>query len=362
MKRGYLLKMLDLLTGAYNRSDIQNVQHGRNLETNIGRLFSLLAWGFEIIHENADMVRSWDDLENAEGAVLDRYGANFGVARGAASDALYRILIRVKMIALLSGGDSDTVIKAAGELLGVEFSDIVLEDVYPAKIALYVDQSLLSQERIDLIEQIAHAIKRILAAGVGLRLYLRTYRTYRAELNVCYGAAVGASYILLPVGQDRVIESELPISHGAFSTRAFMYEPIGQDRRSEGDIAISRGGFSSRTLSHNPVGQDRRIEEGITISRGGFASRTISHDPVSLDRWSAMGLEINRGGFVGSEFSPDLIGEDRMARDTLSVAHGAVLSPPLYGEPLPPQKSYTSKQSGAGGAFYHSHIKSKRID
>ena len=37
------------------------------------------------------------------------------------------------------------------------------EDIYPAKIALYVDQTLLSEERLELIEQIAHAIKAALS-------------------------------------------------------------------------------------------------------------------------------------------------------------------------------------------------------
>lgn len=134
---GYLEKMLDMLTDPYTHR-ICRMSENRKLETNIGKLFSLLADGFEVIHKNAELVRLWDDLENAEGAVLDRYGANFGVQRGAASDALYRILIRVKMLAQLSGGDGDTVIRAAGELLGVQFSDIELQDVYPAKVALYV--------------------------------------------------------------------------------------------------------------------------------------------------------------------------------------------------------------------------------
>ena len=84
---GYLEKMLDMLTDPYTHRDLQNVRKNRKLETNIGKLFSLLADGFEVIHKNAELVRLWDDLENAEGAVLDRYGANFGVQRGAASDS-----------------------------------------------------------------------------------------------------------------------------------------------------------------------------------------------------------------------------------------------------------------------------------
>lgn len=281
MKHGYLFKMLDLLTGAYNRRDLQNVQKGRDLETNIGRLFSLIAERYEAIHENAELVRLWDDLENAEGAVLDRYGANFGVSRGAASDALYRIFIQVKMMAQLSGGDDDTVIRAAGELLDVEFSDVLLEDVFPAKKALYVDQSLLSQERIDLIEQIAYAIKRILAAGVGLRLYLRTYRTYRSDLNIGLGAVIGADYWMLPVGQDRQSYMDVKINHGGFERSAFSVQPVGDDKSFSG---------------------------------------------------------------------------------TVTVTHGGGMRPALSGTPPSPQRAHTGRQSGAGGVYYHTHIKPKRID
>ena len=281
MSYGYLEKMLKMLTSAYTRRDLQNLRHNQPLETNIGKVFSLFATGLEIIRENAELVRLWDNIDNAEGAVLDRYGANFGVERGAASDGLYRILIRVKMIAQLSGGDDDTVIRAAGELLGVDFSDILLEDVFPAKKALYVDQSLLSQERLDLIEQIAYAIKRILVAGVGLRLYLRTYRTYRSDLHISHGGAVGAAFLLLPVGQDR----------------AYDY-------------------------------------------------------PV----------DVKYGSFLRPELTPLLVGEDKTFAAPVFVAHSGFLEPTLPGLPPDTERPLTARQSAAGGAMYHTHIKSKRID
>lgn len=203
-----------MLTSAYIRSDIRNAKKRLPPETNIGRLFYLIADGFEAVFENAERVKEWDDLDNAEGAVLDRYGSNFGVARGAANDALYRIFIRVKMIAQLSGGDTDAIINAAAELLGVEYADILLEDVYPAKIALYVDQNLLNKERFELIEQIAYAIKRALLAGVGLRLYLRTYRTYRIGLPISHGGAVGTVYHYQPVGEDKTFQQPVPVALG----------------------------------------------------------------------------------------------------------------------------------------------------
>ena len=54
---GYLEKMLDILTDPYTHRDLQNVRKNRKLETNIGKLFSLLADGFEVIHKNAELVR-----------------------------------------------------------------------------------------------------------------------------------------------------------------------------------------------------------------------------------------------------------------------------------------------------------------
>ena len=75
MSYGYLSQMLEYLTGAYARSDIRNSRHSLPMETNIGRLFGTLAWGLEIIHENADRLKLWDDIDNARGSVLDRYTA-----------------------------------------------------------------------------------------------------------------------------------------------------------------------------------------------------------------------------------------------------------------------------------------------
>lgn len=157
--------MLYALTSAYSRTDCDNQQQGLPMQTNIGKLFSIFAWGLDTVHENAGLVKLWDDLERAKGAVLDRYGANWGVQRFSENDALYRLAIRVKILSQLSGGDTDTVIRAAAELLGVEYADIAFEDIFPAKIALYVDWLLLTQERQDLIEAIAWAIKRILFRG-----------------------------------------------------------------------------------------------------------------------------------------------------------------------------------------------------
>lgn len=173
--------MLDQLTSAYAREDIRNDRKGLPLETNIGRLFETLAWGLEFVHEHAERMRVWDDLDNAKGAVLDRYGANFGVDRGGATDTVYRLLIKVKMIALMSGGDIDTIISAAASLFNVDVSEIEVRELFPAKIWIYVDEAVLDYERLEAAPLIAELMKRIAAAGVGTRVFLRTYHTARSR-------------------------------------------------------------------------------------------------------------------------------------------------------------------------------------
>lgn len=297
-----------MLTSAYIRSDIRNAKRGLPPETNIGRLFYLIAEGYEVVFENAQRVKEWDDLDNAQGAVLDRYGANFGVARGAASDALYRIFIKVKMIAQLSGGDNDAIINAAAELLGVEYSDVLVEDVWPAKIAIYVDQTLLSEERLDLIEQIAYAIKRALLAGVGLRLYLRTYRTYRYDFPVYHG--------------------------GAIMTR-FRYEPTGQDREDTWDLDVAYGGAVASRFFPLPVGKDRTHLHPVPVAHGGAVISDFTYPPT---------------------------GEDRSLSVPLPVGHSGTLRPLISGDLPDPQRAAKVRQNGAGGAYTRTHIKPRRID
>ncbi len=272
--RDYLFEMLDALTSAYSRKDHDNLRWGAPVETNIGKLFSILAWGLNMVQGQADLIKLWDNLDHARGSVLDRYGANFGVQRQGASDAFYRLAIRVKVLAQLSGGDTETVINAAAELLGVELTDVLLEDVFPAKIALYVDQDLLDAERLEMLEPIAWAIKRILAAGVGMRLYMRTYRTYRYDLPVYHGGAIGTFFRYQPIGEDREASLGLPIAHGGAVVADFApAPPIGQDKTFLRPVTVAHGGHLSPILTGIPPDASRAVR-GRQSGAGGAFTRT----------------------------------------------------------------------------------------
>lgn len=188
MSAGFLTQMLEYLTSGYNREDIRNSKHSLPLKTNIGKLFGTLSWGLELIHDSAERMVLWDNLDNARGAVLDRYGANFGVERNGATDAFYRLLIKIKMIALLSGGDIDTIIKAAANLFDVELSEIEVQEVFPAKIWLYVDEDILDAERLEASPLIAQLMKRIAAAGVGTRIFLKVRHHAKQKTYLGIGA------------------------------------------------------------------------------------------------------------------------------------------------------------------------------
>ena len=50
------------LTSAYSRKDYDNQQRGFPLETKIGKLFAVFAWGLNMVQEQAEKIKAWDNL------------------------------------------------------------------------------------------------------------------------------------------------------------------------------------------------------------------------------------------------------------------------------------------------------------
>ena len=67
-----------------------------------------------------------------------------------------------------------------------------------------------------MLDLIAAAIKRILAAGVGLRLYLRTHSTYRHELVVRHCGYAATEQSVPPFTEDRDARMTLKTLYGTF--------------------------------------------------------------------------------------------------------------------------------------------------
>jgi hypothetical protein len=182
--------MIDMLTGAYTMDDLDRTKIEEAPETNIGKLFSIHGGALHIIHEQSDRVLLWDDIDNAKGEALDRYGANFGVQRQGTRDPFYRLLIKVKMLAQLSGGDVDTVLNAASILLNVDPDKLDLREVFPAKVYIYIDRDELTDDTMILIDLIWQMLHRIVAAGIWLRIFLRTYVSGETDVIVHTGGRI----------------------------------------------------------------------------------------------------------------------------------------------------------------------------
>ena len=338
----YLKKMLYALTSAYShRKDYDNLQSDKPVETNIGKLFSIFAWGLDKVQEQADLIKLWDNLDYAEGKVLDRYGANFGVKRGGASDLLYRLFIKVKMIAQLSSGDEDTVIKAAAEFLGVEYSDIYSEDVYPAKKRIYVDLSLLSDERRELIEQIGYAIKRTIAAGVGFRLYLRTYRTYKMPLPISRGVF---SYVV-DIGTDAGARrtKTLPVDMlraGRVWSLSRGDIPPNVPRNYEQPFEVAHGGFFERGIEgYYPDTQDV-IQSSLDIARGANIERQFETYMPDAKKTFDLDAGVKRGGFLERKVGSYYPDAQNISQNQINVSKGAHIE--HHTEPYMPNSQNTS--------------------
>lgn len=182
--RDFLTEMLYALTSAYTRKDYDNCQKGSPPDTNIGKLFSIFAWGLDTVQEQTKLIRLWDNIDNACGSVLDKHGANFGVQRYGTEDIFYRLIIKMKLLSQLSGGDIDTVLNIAAALFEIPVENIELIELFPANIRIDIQEMDLTPEKITIMTGISTILKRILAAGVGM--ILRIYCKYFYKVSVRY--------------------------------------------------------------------------------------------------------------------------------------------------------------------------------
>lgn len=158
-----LAQILAMLTGAYNRSP----------GGNIGKLLKVYADGTTEVQETLQTIEDWRDIHTARGMVLDRFGLNYGVAREGTDDDLYRLKISTKMMARLSAGDGDTLIRATAALLGIADEDVVLTEE-PGHAILSVNELELPTQYWDRITAIADLLSETAAAGIRLTLELET--------------------------------------------------------------------------------------------------------------------------------------------------------------------------------------------
>ncbi|MCY9758983.1 hypothetical protein M5X06_28165 [Paenibacillus alvei] len=158
-----LKDMLNRFTDAYNK----------NPNSNLGKLISILHTQLQIVEQTLVKVDEWRDLDKAQGTTLDRIGENVVQPRGAASDEVYRILLKSKVARNLSKTDVNTIIEVLALALDCDYSDIRIEEKHaepnepePAALSLLrVPIARLNEVGLSPY-QFAQIIQKTVAAGV----------------------------------------------------------------------------------------------------------------------------------------------------------------------------------------------------
>ena len=276
--RDYLSEMLYALTSAYTRKDYDNRRRSLPVETNIGKLFSVFAWGLDSVHEQADLIKLWDDLDYARGSVLDRYGANFGVQRFGATDAFYRLTIKIKLLSQLSGGDINTVMNAAATLFEIPAEKILLGEVFPAKISLDVNEADLTEETLSNVVDIVEMIKRILAAGVGIIPTLRSYRDFENTTSI-NTALFDRSHLTFGLPDARHVASKVSlVASAAFERSCLTFDLPDARRRFTSSVLSSETLFERTHIRTEPAPPEPQTFHG----EGTFAFALFEYHRISI--------------------------------------------------------------------------------
>ncbi|OMF28296.1 hypothetical protein [Paenibacillus sp. FSL H8-0259] len=158
-----LKDMLRRFADTYNKSP----------NSNLGKLIGILHGELAALDDTFTHIREWRSIDNAQGTTLDRIGTNVVQPRGAATDEVYRVLLKSKIARNLSKTDINTIITVLAIALDCDYSDIKIQEKYsdplepePAAINLIrVPVRRLNEVGMSPL-QFARIIQKTVAAGV----------------------------------------------------------------------------------------------------------------------------------------------------------------------------------------------------
>lgn len=147
----------------------------KNPNSNMGKLLTIFAEQLHEVEETLDTIESWRDIDKAKGTSLDLIGGNVVQKRGAASDEVYRIMIKSKIARNLSKGDVNTIIRVIALAVGANYSEIEIRQKFndpsesePAALSLMrLPIGRLNTSGIEL-SQFVQIIQKTVAAGVNV--------------------------------------------------------------------------------------------------------------------------------------------------------------------------------------------------
>lgn len=105
------MKLINRFTSNYNKSHTGN----------LGKLMSIIDREFNELKTVMDKINRYRSIDNATGQTLDNIGQNVGQARGGMDDLLYRVYLKMRIRANLSGGEIETLNTVLTAVMGDYF-------------------------------------------------------------------------------------------------------------------------------------------------------------------------------------------------------------------------------------------------
>lgn len=127
-------------------------------------------------------------------------------------------------------------------------------------------------------------------------------------------------------------------------------------------LHVNYAGAAGAVISSCPVGEDRLFQTRLPVFNGGRVKADFHSQPIGEDRSGQIQIPIHKGAVVQADFSPLPIGEDHIDVTHIPIGYAGFLSPYQTGSPTPPKQTRRHDSQQAGGAYYHTHTKSKLMD
>ncbi|MBY9077288.1 hypothetical protein KIH86_03705 [Paenibacillus sp. HN-1] len=182
--------------------------YNKDPNSNLGKLIAILHEQLAAVGDTLETVRDWRSIDAAKGTTLDRIGTNIVQPRGAATDEVYRVLLKSKIARNLSKTDVNTIIQVLALALDCAYSDIRIQEKYddpedpePAAINLIrVPTKRLNEVGMSPF-QFARIVQKTVAAGVRVALIeLAGTFTLSSQYNVLETSPFGLADVDMTTG------------------------------------------------------------------------------------------------------------------------------------------------------------------
>lgn len=159
-----LKDFLSMLTDVFNKAT----------DSNIGKLFQIVSDEYDDLQTTLNTIQSWRAIDNASGTTLDDIGDDINQPRGRATDEIYRIMLKAKMVRGDSDGTYNKIIDSLAKTINCPASDITVRSSVEMgegePMAIVVDKAPLDElNRVGMSgKQFAQIVEQVVAADVSV--------------------------------------------------------------------------------------------------------------------------------------------------------------------------------------------------